>query len=122
MNLSMLAYLFGRSPVSTMCFSGAVTSSSVHLKGAGGEAGDGFPLPKSGVLTGLHVWDGAALRFDTDEIVFTAGDRLAVFCQNTGTDFNVIVRINGSSTALQVSGVPCNCTLFATAEFSLLRT
>ena len=122
MNLSMLAYLFGRSPVSTMCFSGAVTSSSVHLKGAGGEAGDGFPLPKSGVLTGLLVWDGAVRRYDTDEISFAAGDRLSLYCQSTGSNFTITVRLNGSSTVLQVSGVPYNSSLFAVVEFVLLRS
>jgi hypothetical protein len=122
MNLSMLGYLFGRAPISTMGFSGAVASSSVHLKGAGGEAGDGFPLPRSGVLTGLQVWDGSTLRFDTDEISCSGGDRLSIFCQNAGTDFNVTVRVNGASTSLQAAGVPYNSTLYVVVEFTLLRS
>lgn len=122
MNLSMLSYLFARSPVSTMGFSGAAGTTSLHLKGPGGEAGDGFPMPRSGVLTGLQLWDGTTRRYDMDEIAFSAGDRLAVYGQNTGTDFNVTVRLNGVSTALQVTGVPYNSTLFTVVEFTLLRS
>jgi hypothetical protein len=121
MNLSTLSYLFARSPISTMGFSGTTATTSVHLKGPGGEAGDGFPMPRDGVLTGLQLWDGSARRFDTDEISFAAGDRLAVYCQNMGTSFTVKVRFNGVSTAIEIEGVPHNSTLFAVVEFSLLR-
>jgi len=121
MNLSTLSYIFARSPISTMGFSGATTSTSIPLKGPGGEAGDGFPMPRDGVLTRLQLWDGSTRRFDVDEISFSAGDRLAVYCQNAGSNFTVKVRFNGVSTALQIEGVPFNSTLFAVVEFSLLR-
>jgi hypothetical protein len=121
MNLSTLSYLFARSPMSTMGFSGAVGTTSVHLKGPGGEAGDGFPMPRDGVLSGLRLWDGSTNHADGDEITFAAGDRLAVYCQNMGSNFTVKVRVNGVSTGLEISGVPCNCTLFAVVEFTLFR-
>jgi len=114
-------YLVARTPISTMAFSGAVTTASVVLNGSGGQSGTGFPLPRRGIITSLYVWDGGATRSDTDEIVFNAGDRISVYCQSTGTDFTVKVRLNGSSTILQVSGVPFNTTLFATVEFLLIR-
>jgi hypothetical protein len=122
MNLSTLSYLFARSPISTMGFSGVTASTSVHLNGPGGQAGDGFPLPRDGVLTRLELWDGSTRRFDTDEISFSAGDRLTVYCQNVGASFTVKVRFNGVSTALQIEDVPLNSTLFAVVEFSLLRS
>lgn len=121
MNLSTLSYIFARSPISTMAFSGVTASSSIHLNGPGGQAGDGFPMPRDGVLTGLQLWDGSTRRFDTDEISFAAGDRLAVYCQNAGASFTVKVRFNGVSTALQIEGVPFNSSLLAVVEFSLLR-
>jgi hypothetical protein len=121
MNLSTLSYVFARSPISTLAFSGVTGTTSVHLNGPGGQAGDGFSLPRDGVLTRLELWDGTTRRYDLDEISFTAGDRLAVYCQNMGTNFTVKVRFNGVSTALQIENVPHNSTLFAVVEFSLLR-
>jgi hypothetical protein len=121
MNLSTLSYLFARSPISTMGFSGVTTTASIHLNGPGGQSGDGFPLPRDGVLTRLEIWDGTTRRFDTDEISFVAGDRLSVYCQNLGSDFTVKVRLNGVSTAMQIEAVPHNSTLFAVVEFSLRR-
>lgn len=121
MNLSTLSYLFARSPISTLGFSGVTGTTSIHLYGPGGQAGDGFPLPRDGVLTRLELWDGSTRRYDTDEISLAVGDRLAVYCQSTGTNFTVKVRINGVSTTLQVENVPFNSTLFAVVEFSLLR-
>lgn len=121
MSLTTLNYLYARAPISTLSFSGVTTTASIYLKGGGGEAGDGFPMPRDGVLTGLRVWDGTTLRFDTDEISFAAGDRLAVYCQTTGSNLSVKIRVNGTSTAMQVTGVPFNSTLFAVIEFVLIH-
>jgi hypothetical protein len=115
------AYLFATRPPETLSFSGAVTTSSIYLNGPGGQSGDGFPVPRRGILTRLDVWDGTTLHTDTDEISFNAGDRLSLYCQSSGSDFTVKVRINGNSTNLQVASVPFNRTLFATVEFLLIR-
>ncbi len=117
-----LNYLFSRSPISTMGFSGVTASSSVYLSGAGGQGGDGFPMPRGGYLTRVRVWDGSTDRYDADHVEFQAGDRLSVYCQNMGSDFTVKVRINGTSTTLQVTSVPFNSTLMSTVEFILMRT
>lgn len=117
-----LSYLYSTTPLSTMAFSGVTTSASIYLNGPGGQAGDGFPMTRSGVLTGLRLWDGSAGRFDVDQVAFQPGDRLSVYCQNTGSDFTVKVRLNGASTSLQVTGQPFNCTLMAVVEFILTRT
>lgn len=114
-------YLLAHAPISTLAFSGAVTNVSVALNGPGGQSGNGFPLTRRGYLTGLHVWDGTTERFDAVEIAFNAGDKVSVYCQSSGTDFTVKVRVNGTSTQLQVSGVPYNTTLYATVEFMLIR-
>ena len=113
--------LLATRPSNTMAFSGAVTNASTYLIGPGGQAGDGYPLPRRGILTQLHIWDGTSHRSDTDEIAFNSGDRVSLYCQTTGSDFTVKVRINGSSTNLQVLNVPFNGTLFATVEFLLIR-
>jgi len=115
------AYLMARTPLSTMAFSGAQTNQSVYLHGPGGQNGDGFPLPRRGYVTGLHVWDGTTLRSDSSEIAFNAGDRISVYCQSGGSDFAVKLRVNGTSSAMQVSGVPFNTTLYATVEFMVVR-
>jgi len=104
-----------------MGFSGAVTNTSIYLNGPGGQSGNGFPMPRRGYLTGFSLWDGTTLRSDAVEIAFNAGDKIAVYCQSGGSDFTVKVRVNGTSTTLQVSGVPFNTTLFGTVEFMLIR-
>ena len=120
MNLTH-AYLLASRPLSTMAFSGVVSNQSVYLNGSGGQAGNGFPLPRRGYITALQVWDGTTLRFENEQLQFQAGDRIAVYCQAAGSDFAVKIRLNGNSTALQVTGVPFNSTLYATVELMLIR-
>ncbi|MFZ5434440.1 MAG: hypothetical protein ACOZB3_11795 [Calditrichota bacterium] len=117
-----LNYLFARAPLSTVGFSGTVTSVSVYLNAPGGIAGDGVPMPRAGYLTGLQVWDGTRQYSDQAKIAFNAGDRLAIYCQNVGGSYTVRARLNGVSTALDCAEIPFNVTLFATLEISLLRT
>lgn len=119
---STLSYLYGRTPLCVMNFSGVTGTASVHLNDPGGLSGDGFPLPRSAILSGLEVWDGARRFSDSDTISLVAGDRLSVFCQNQGTTFTVKVRVNGTSTALEVAAVPHNSTLFVSVEYMLKRT
>jgi hypothetical protein len=115
------AFLLARTPISTIAFSGAVTNQSMFLNGPGGRSGDGFPLPRRGYLTGLHVWDGTTIRSDFAEIAFDPRDRISVYCQSGGSDFTIGIRVNGINNGLQVSGVPFNSALFATVEFMLVR-
>lgn len=116
-----LAYLFSTRTVNTMGFSGATTTASIYLNGPGGTPGNGFPMPKRGYLTRLQVWDGTTLRSDTDAIAFQADDKLAVYCQNVGSNFTVKVRLNGTSTVLETAAVPFNSTLFVVVEYILIR-
>ena len=104
-----------------MCFSGTTGTTSQGLPGAGGQAGSGFPLPRAGFLTSVHLWDGSTYRFDANEIAFAAGDRLSVFCQAGASDYTVKVRLNGNSTGLQMTGVPFSSTLYITVECLVLR-
>jgi hypothetical protein len=108
-------------PISTMGFSGVTQTASIHLNGPGGQSAGGFPLPRHGYLTALHLWDGTTHHADSNEVEFMAGDRLSIFCQNSGADFTVKVRVNGSSVSLQCTGVPLNSTLYAVVEFVLIR-
>ena len=114
-------YLLANTPLSTICFSGTTGTSSIYLNGPGGVSGDGFALPRRGYLTGLTLWDGSVVRSDATQVTFDSGDRASVYCQNTGTDFTVKVRLNGISTSLQVTGVPHSSTLQAVVEFMLVR-
>jgi len=114
-------YLLANTPLSTICFSGTTGTSSIYLNGPGGIAGDGLPMPRRGYLTGLTLWDGSLVRSDGDKISFNSGDRVSLYCQNTGTDFTVKVRLNGVSTSLQITTIPHNSTLQAVVEFMLIR-
>jgi len=116
-----LGYALASQPLMTMHFSGAVTTSSVHLPTAGGVAADGMPIPYGGTLIKLILFDGSTIHADTDTIAFSANDRLSLYCQNVGSNFTVKARINGVSTTLQVTSVPFNSTLQATLVFAINR-
>jgi hypothetical protein len=118
---SSLTYQLAVTPMSTLGFSGAVTTSSVNLPGPGGQSGNGFPMLHAGQLTGLSVFDGTNVRKDVTRVTFAADDKISVYCQNVGSNFTVKVRINGNTTNLAVASVPYNCTLFVTVEFILKR-
>ncbi len=96
-------------------------TTSVGLPGPGGQTGSGFPMPRRGYLTGLHVWDGADYRYDVDEIAFNAGDVLSIYCQAGAGDYTVKLRLNGNSSNMQIESVPFNSTLYVTVEFLIIR-
>lgn len=114
-------YLLARAPISTMAFSAQTGTASLYLNGPGGQSGDGFPLPRAGRLRAIYVWDGTKTFSDSGDIAFNAGTRLSVYCQSTGSDFDVRVRLNGASAGLDVSAVPYNSSLKVVVEFSLFH-
>ncbi|MBU1920618.1 hypothetical protein KKG66_07215 [bacterium] len=121
MSNTTLNYLYATQPLCTLAFSGLTTTTSINLNGPGGQNGDGFPIQRDGDLTGISVWDGSTVRNDGGAIALTAGDRLSVYCQNTGSDFTVKVRVNGVSTSMQTTGIPHNSTLLVMVEFTQNR-
>lgn len=121
MSNGTLNYLYATQPISTMAFSGSVETTSAYLSGPGGQAGDGFPLPRDGILTRVYLWDGLKAYWDSDEISFQEGSKLSVYCQSMGSDFTVKVRLNGVSTTLQIPAISQNTTLYAVVEFALKR-
>jgi hypothetical protein len=116
-----LNYLYATTPPTVLGFSGVTATSSIQLNGPGGQSGDGFPILRDGFLTGLSVWDGSTWRSDSADVALSAGDRLSIYCQNTGADFTVKIRVNGTSTTVQTTGVPYNSTLMALVEFTQHR-
>ncbi|MBU0509891.1 hypothetical protein KKH27_13795 [bacterium] len=116
-----LCYLLARGPISTMGFSAQTGTGSIYLNGPGGQSGDGFPMPRAGYVTGLHVWDGTKYSWDAGAVAFEAGDRLSVYCQSTGSNFIARVRKNGGSIGLETPEIPYNSSVLATVEFILLR-
>lgn len=121
MSKPILAYALASQPLIFFSFSGTTTTASQYLSGPGGIAADGIPVPFAGTLVKIIVFDGSNTYTDDDSITFSAGDRLSVFCQNAGSNFTVRARLNGSSTALQVTGVPFNSTLQVTLVFAINR-
>ena len=105
----------------TLVFSGTTGTSSQYLPAAGGIAGDGIPIPFSGTLHKLTVFDGTTVHADTDAITFSANDRISLYCQNVGGSFTVKVRLNGASTVLQVDSVPLSSTLQASLFIAINR-
>lgn len=97
-------------------FSGIVTTFPTYLKGAGGEAGDGFPLVKEGQILSLAVWDGTILWEATGAIPFQKQDRLSVRAIPTGGLAQISVVLNGMDTQLSLNGVTTNVPLFVTVE------
>jgi hypothetical protein len=116
-----LDYLYATTPPTVLGFSGITATSSIQLNGPGGQNGDGFPILRDGFLTGLSVWDGTTWRSDSAEMELAAGDRISIYCQSTGSNFTVKIRINGVSTTVQTTGVPYNSTLMVLVEFTQHR-
>ncbi len=100
-------------------FSRAVTTSSVELKCAGGEAGQGVPIPMDGKAVGLQVWDGLAMHSTSLEVDLAAGDRVNLYAAYGGATFTVTLRVNGVDSVLVVSGVAANATLTASLHIIL---
>lgn len=97
-------------------FSGTISTLSTYLKCAGGEAGDGVPLPRKGAIISLSVWDGILLREMTGEWVYQAGDRLSVWGELGPGKARVVVRINGMDTTISIDGAALNTPLFVSVE------
>jgi hypothetical protein len=122
MSKSTLSYALASQPLISLVFSGTTGTSSQYLAAAGGIAGDGVPIPFSGSLYKLTVFDGTTVYTESDVITFNANDRISVYCQNVGGSFSVKIRINGSSSAMQVVSVPLNSTLQVSLFLALNRT
>ena len=114
-----LNYLKAEQSLILLCFSDAVTTSSKYLKGAGGVAGDGFPMPTAGVIEVIQVWDGVDVERSSGTVAFAAEDRISVYALNDLSEFTVYVRKNGVNTALSVGGLAENTNLLATVTIRL---
>ena len=117
-----LNYLLEKISVSVMSFSKAITTSSMYLAGAGGCAGDGFPLPVGGTILGIEVYDGSHTEEKTGSITVNAGDRISVYAENSASTFIVTVRVNGSPTSLSVSEMDENTDMYACVYLNLQQS
>ena len=115
-----LNYLLAKRADVVMCFSAQVTTSSIYLKGAGGEAGDGFPLPKNARIYRIDCWDGVSLSSDTGSLSINQGERISVYAEIGIGDFDVAIRVNGVDSALKVTGVAKNSTLMVTLHLKMI--
>ncbi|MBM3328194.1 MAG: hypothetical protein FJY67_01815 [Calditrichaeota bacterium] len=116
-----LNYLLAKRAEVLIHFSALVTTASTTLKCAGGETGDGLPLPRAGFIIGLDVWDGANHRSDAGAVGFAAGDRLTLYAEHGGTTYTVKARLNGVDTTIAAANVAENATLTATATVMLIQ-
>jgi len=114
-----LNFLNSKQSIAVFHFSDAVTTISKYLKGAGGVAGDGFALPYDGVILGLQVYDGSTLHSAAGSVQFSAGDRISVYANHSGSNFNVYVRKNGVNTVVLVTGLPESVNLTTTVTCKL---
>lgn len=104
-----------------LAFSGAVTTAPTYLKGAGGEAGDGFPSTQTGAAVKLAVWDGLTLHSAEETVSLAAGDRLSLHFSPGTSEGEVTLRLNGVDTALKTPGVLHNAVLFAVLHLILME-
>ena len=115
-----LNYLLTKRAEILLSYSGQVTTSSVYLKGAGGEAGDGLPLPRAARIYRIDCWDGTLLWSGTGNISVDQGERVSVYANQNAGVFDVYVRIDGINTALVATGVTNNSTLMVTVHLRLV--
>lgn len=116
-----LNYLLAKRSVLLLNFAGEVTTSSEYLKGSGGGAGDGYIIPRPALISRLDCWDGSLSASDEDKIKISPGDRISLYAESDTGSFSVVLRINGVSTQLAVSGLSINSTLFATLTLTLIN-
>jgi hypothetical protein len=105
-------YLKDRQQCVLMNFSGTVTTSDTYLAGAGGIAGDGFPMPAPGKILRLYVFDGTNISLTTIQTSFDAEDRVSVYAEFESPWYQVTVRVNGVNTSTYCSQVAANATLY----------
>jgi hypothetical protein len=98
-------YLKSQDSHIVLCFSDSVATSSKYLKGAGGIADDGYPMPYEGKILAISVYDGSEVRHQTGEVDFSANDRLSVYAEYDVGEFAVYVRKDGINTAISAGGV-----------------
>lgn len=117
-----LNYLLEKFSVSVLPFSKQLANESTYLAGAGGLAGDGFPMPTGGVILGIITWDGMYTKDTSDTVEFKAGDRISAFAEHVGENFKIYVCVNGESIAIMVSDLRENIDLYACVYLTLQRT
>ena len=115
-----LNYLLARRSGHLLCFSEQVTTYSTYLKGAGGESGDGWPLPASARIYRIDCWDGTLLVSGTGNVNAGQGDRISLWAEAGSSVFKIFVRINGVNTSLNASGAAQNATLMVTVHLQLI--
>ena len=87
-----LNYLLAKRSEVLLNFSAQVTTFSTYLKGSGGEAGDGFPMPKNARIYRIDCWDGSLLSSNTGNVSVNQGDRISVYATINAGNFDVSVR------------------------------
>ncbi len=102
-----------------MNFAENVGTSDRYLKGAGGIAGDGYPMPAPGKIMRLYVYDGNSVRTSTVESSFDAGDRISVKAEYESPWMQVAVQIDGSNSSSYCSQVASNATLLVSVLLRL---
>ncbi len=117
-----LNYLKSEQSIVILPFGDAVATSDKYLKGAGGLAGDGYPMPYPGHILAIKIYDGTSVHTDTSEVKFSAGDRISVYAVYDVTSFTVYVRKNGINTAIYTGSVGGNTDLFVTVTIKVTES
>jgi hypothetical protein len=117
-----LNYLLEKSSIMLLAFGSELTTTSKYLGGSGGCEGDGYPMPLGGEVLGMHAWDGTNDNDKSESIAMNPGDRLSVYAEHSGSEYSLILRINGVDTSITVSGMQENSTVYACVYFSLQQS
>ncbi len=115
-----LNYLSSRRCEALVCFSGTVTTTTVDLKGAGGEPGDGWALPRAARIHRIDCWDGGSLKSGTGNVSAAQGDRIGVRAVASDGAFDVKLLLNGSLSGLAATGAAKNSSLKVTVHITLI--
>jgi len=115
-----LCHLLARRHEQMLCFSRQLTSGPQYLKCAGGESGDGLPLPKAARIYRLDCWDGVTLFSAVGNVSASQGSRISVYASPNGGVYDLTVRINGVDTALRATGIAPGATLLVTVHLQLI--
>ncbi len=113
-------WLNGNLSTNMIHFSGSVTTISTTLNGPGGASGNGFPVPFTGLIRSMTIWDGSNLHSVSSDFQIAVGDRISVDCTHEGgSSFTVYLNLNGIAMQLFLNGLPENSTYYCTLELLL---
>lgn len=112
--------LMSKPPAFIMNFGKALTTSSVGLRGVGSLLDNGYPVPYSGYLYKMTIFNETSVVKATALVKVEEDDCVSIYATHDAVDsFDLTVRINGVDTAIVIADHPESTDCYVTLYFGL---